>query len=99
MALAAALVSSPGGAVAAGRKGLVGFFGVVRTNPAAAVSVVPAATFVVPRNIHPGHWPGAMQILSEPRTDRYREATRAYLDAVVNFRSFIALMETRVITT
>jgi len=70
MALATALVSLPGGAVAAGRKGLVGFCGAVRTNPVAAISAVPAATFVVPRNIHPGHWPGAMQILSEPRTDR-----------------------------
>lgn len=71
MALASALTSSSAsGAVASGRKGLVGFFGVVRVNPAAAVSVVPAATLVIPRNIHPGHWPGAMQILSEPRTDR-----------------------------
>lgn len=70
MALACALATLPGGAVAAGRKGLVGFFGVVRVNPIAAISAVPAATFVIPRNIHPGHWPGAMQILSEPRTDR-----------------------------
>jgi len=70
MALASALTSLPTGAVASGRKGLVGFFGVLRLNPAAAVSVVPAATLVIPRNINPGHWPGAMQILDEPRTDR-----------------------------
>jgi len=70
MALASVLGALPGGAVAAGRKGLVGFVGVVRVNPVAAVSVVPAATLVIPRNIHPGHWPGAMQILSEPRQDR-----------------------------
>jgi len=68
--LASALTSLPGGAVASGRNGLAGFFGVVRVNPKAAVSVVPAATLVIPRNRVPGHWPGAMQILHEPRTDR-----------------------------
>ena len=86
MALATALVSLPGGAVAAGRKGLVGFCGAVRTNPVAAISAVPAATFVVPRNIHPGHWPGAMQILSEPRTDRY---TDVGLMSILDFHKLI----------
>jgi len=81
MALASALASAiPAGSVASGRKSLVGLLGVVRANPAtinlggvnpaAAVTVVPAATLVIPRNVNPGHWPGAMQILDEPRTDR-----------------------------
>lgn len=71
MALASALLASvPGGAVAAGRKGLVGFFGIVRVNPHAAATAVPAVTYVVPRNMSPCHWPGMMQIQTEPRTDR-----------------------------
>jgi len=70
MALVSALVGMPGGAVGAGKKALVGFFGVVRTNPVAATQVTPSATFVVPRNQHPAHWPGRMQIQTEPRDDR-----------------------------
>ena len=69
--MALALVSLPGRTVAAGRKGLAGFFGVVRVNPVAAVSAVPAATLIIPRNKDPGHWPGKMEVLNAPRTDRY----------------------------
>jgi len=70
MALASALVSLPGATASAGRKGLAGFFGVVRVNPVAAVSAVPAATFVIPRNQDPCHWPGRMEVLAGPRVDR-----------------------------
>ncbi len=72
MALASALVSRPGATASAGRKGLAGFFGVVRVNPVAAVSAVPAATFIIPRNKDPGHWPGKMEVLAGPRVDRYQ---------------------------